>query len=98
MGWFLFILAPVLRSWSCALVAFGYAEPSRTPWQVLTENKAGGLLGSWKQMACVSSHGFISKVIKGQQEKTLHQETEKSPMRVQFQGSTVWGCGEQCKS
>lgn len=45
MGWFLFILAQVLRSWSCATLTFVHTEPPRSLWQVLTGNKAGGLLG-----------------------------------------------------
>lgn len=52
MGWFLFILAQVLRSWSCATLAFVHTERPRSLWQVLTGNKAGGLLGPWNRMAC----------------------------------------------
>lgn len=61
---------------------------------MLTRKEAGGLLWPGNRIACVSSCGFISEVIKGQLEKTLHQETEKSPKRVHFQGSTVCGWGE----
>lgn len=61
---------------------------------MLTRKEAGGLLWPGNRIAYVSSCGFISEVIKGQLEKTLHQETEKSPKRVHCQGSTVCGWGE----
>lgn len=70
MGWFLFILAPLLRSWSWVALVFVRAEPPRRPWQVLTGKETGGLLGPSTRMADISSCGFISEV-KGQKEKML---------------------------
>lgn len=94
---FCLFLAQVLRSWSYATLAFVQAEPPRRPWQVLAGRRLVDC--SWNRTAYMSSCGLISGVVKGQQEKrTLYQEMEKSPMRVQFQGSAVWGCGEQCES
>lgn len=78
MGWFLFILAQVLRSWLCAMLAFGCAEPPRRLWQVLTGNKASGLLRPCNRMVCVCSHGFISEVVKGQQEKSAAPRNKSS--------------------
>ena len=65
MGWFLFILAPALRSWSCATLAFVWAEPPRRPWQVLGGNEAGGLLGPWNRTAHMSSCGSHFRSRKG---------------------------------
>lgn len=85
---FCLFLAQVLRSWSCATLVFAQAEPPRRPWQVLTGRRLVDC--SWNRTAYMSSCGLISRVVKGQQEKrTLYQEMEKSPMRVQFQGSAV---------
>lgn len=41
---------------------------------------------------CSLGTRLVDFVLKGQQEKSLHQEAEKSPMRVQSQGSRVRGC------
>lgn len=40
---------------------------------------------------CSLGARLVDFVLKGQQEKSLHQEAEKSPTRVQSQGSRVWG-------
>lgn len=40
---------------------------------------------------CSLGARLVDFVLKGQQEKSLHREVEKSPTRVQSQGSRVWG-------
>ena len=80
--------AQVLRSWLCASLAFGCAEPPRRPWKVLAGNKASGLLEPWNRMAYVSSRGFISGVVKGQQEKSAAprngEATDESSISAQY--------------
>lgn len=88
--------AQVLRSWSCATLAFVQAEPPRRPWQVLTGNEAGGLLLEQNGIPKFMWIHFRSQ--KGTTGKKCCTKKQKSPLRVQFQGSAVWGCGEQCES
>lgn len=94
VGWFLFILAQVLRSWSRVTLASICCQNSRKMLRGGTES--GGLLGPWNTRAYMSSCRFISQVRKGWQEEHCTQKLRREASS--HTGQWSWVCGEPCES